>query len=378
MQQEFFGFDSIKKLKELFNEYESRHVFLVTGKKSFRLSGTEDKIKSLLGETRYTQFNAFSTNPDIHEVKQGIDLFKSCNPDIVVGIGGGSVLDMAKTVNVLAIHKGDAELYIVGKKKLEKPGRPLIAIPTTSGTGSEATHFATIYIDKNKYSLGDRELTLPTISIVDPSLTESMPRYLTASTGLDALCQGIESLWAVNSTEESRKYAKEVVKIAVNTIEKAVNNPDKESRLNMAKAAHSSGKAINISKTTACHSISYPITSYFGVAHGHAVALTMPQIIEFNSKVSEKDCNDKRGEDFVKARVNEIIELLDAEDAIDAKRNFQTLMKKIGVEGKLGRLNIDYNGSRLIIDKGFTPDRMNNNPRVVMKDDLEKIMDEIL
>jgi len=378
MQQEFFGFGSIKKLKELFDEHKPRHVFLITGKKSFSLSGTEDKVKSLLGETRYTQFNSFSVNPDIHEVKKGIDLFKSCNPDIVIGIGGGSVIDMAKTVNILAIHNGEIELYITNKKKLEKQGMPLITIPTTSGTGSEATHFATIYIDKNKNSLGDRKLTLPTISIIDPSLTESMPRYLTASTGLDALCQGIESLWAVDSTEESRKYAKEAVKIAINTIEKAVNNPDKESRLNMAKAAHLSGKAINISKTTACHSISYPITSYFGVAHGHAVALTMPQIIEFNSKVSEKDCNDKRGEDFVKARVNEIIELLYAEDAIDAKQKFQTLMKKIGIKGRLGRLGIDYNGSRLIIDKGFTPDRMNNNPRVVMKDDLKKIMDEIL
>ena len=378
MQQEFFGFDSIKKLKELFNKYEPRHVFLVTGKKSFRLSGTEDKVKSLLGKIRYTQFNEFAANPDIREVKQGINLFKSCNPDIVVGIGGGSALDMAKTVNVLADHSEKIELYTIGKTKLEKPGRPLIAIPTTSGTGSEATYFATIYIGKKKYSIGDKALTLPTVSIVDPYLTESMPKYLTASTGLDALCQGIESLWAVDSTEESRRYAKKAVKIVVNTIEKAVNNPDKESRLNMAKAAHLSGKAINISKTTSCHSISYPITSYFGISHGHAVALTIPQLIEFNSRVSEKDCNDKRGENFVKARIKEIIGLLDAEDAVGAKRNFQTLMKKIGVEDRLGRLNIDYNGSRLIIDNGFTPDRMNNNPRVVIKDDLEKIMDEIL
>jgi alcohol dehydrogenase class IV len=378
MQKEFFGYDSLQNVQEILDEYDVKKFFLVTGKKAYTLSGAEKKIRPFLKDKIVMIFNDFSPNPHMDEVVKGIEQYNKINPDMVIAVGGGSVLDMGKMINLLANNSGNPLDYVKRLKKYTTQGKPFVAIPTTSGTGSESTHFATVYIDKTKYSLADKRLLLPTVSIVDPALTESMTRYLTASTGLDALCQGIESLWAVDSTGESRMYAKEAVTIAVHTIENVVNNPDKTSRLNMAKAAHLSGKAINISKTTACHSISYPITSYFGISHGHAVALTMGQLIEFNSNMSEKDCGDKRGENFVKARVNEIIGLLAAKGAIGAKQNFQTLMKKVGVESRLSRLNIDYNGSRLIVDNGFTPDRMSNNPRVLMKDDLEKIMDEIL
>ncbi|UCH72496.1 MAG: phosphonoacetaldehyde reductase [Thermoplasmatales archaeon] len=378
MHKEFFGFGSIQKLGELIEKYQARKIFLVTGKNSFILSGAEQKIKQHTEKIKCTQFNSFGNNPDINEVKHGISIFKKINPDLVIAVGGGSVIDMAKSVNVLSYQDGKIEEYSIGKKKLKNPGKPLIAIPTTSGTGSEVTYFATIYIDKTKYSLGDKNLTLPSISIVDPSLTESLTKYLTASTGLDALCQGIESFWAVNSTKKSRKCATEAIDIAFKNIEKTVKNPDKESRLNMAKAAHLSGKAINISKTTACHSISYPITSYFGISHGHAVALTMPQFIEFNSQVSEKDCNDKRGVKLVKNRINEIIEIMGCKDIYDVKKKFQNLMREIRVGNKLSELNMDIKSIELIIEKGFTADRMNNNPRKVTEEALRKILEEIL
>jgi len=378
VQREFFGFNAIFKLKDLCDEYKPKHIFLVTGQKSFFLSGAEKKIRSILEKIAFTRFDSFSVNLNISEVRQGIVLFKKVNPDLVIAIGGGSAIDMAKIVNVLSAHGGEPEEYIIGSKKLEKSGKTLIAIPITAGTGSDATYFATIYIDKTKYSLGDRYLTMPTVSIVDPSLTESMPKYLTASTGLDALCQGVESMWSINSTDESRKYAKESVSIAFKNIEKAVNNPSKDARLNMAKAAHLSGKAINISKTTACHSISYPITSYFGVSHGHSVALTIPSFIEFNGRVSEKDCNDSRGAHFVKKQMHEIIRLMDCKDDQDAKNRFQKMMMELGVKTKFSELKINKKGVALIIEKGFTPERMNNNPRKVTREDLKVILEELL
>jgi len=377
MQKEFFGYDSLQNIQEILDEYNAEKIFLVTGKKAYTLSGAEKKIRHFLKNKTVTIFNDFSPNPHMDEVVKGIEQYKKSDPDMVIAVGGGSVLDIGKIINLLASNSDNPFDYIKRLKNPTTQGKPFVAIPTTSGTGSESTHFATVYVDKKKYSLADEKLLLPTVSIVDPSLTESMPRYLTASTGLDALCQGIESLWAVNSTEESRSYAQEAVQIAINTIEKVVNNPDKTSRLDMAKAAHLSGKAINISKTTACHSISYPITSYFGVAHGHAVALTMPQIIEFNSNVSENDCNDKRGVRFVKERLNEIINLMGCENTADVKNFIQTLMGKIGIELRLRRLNIDDDGRKLIVDKGFTPDRMDNNPRLVLKEDIQNMLDEI-
>ncbi len=377
MQKEFCGYDSLKSVQKILDEYEVKKIFLVTGKKAYNLSGAEKKNRHFLKDKIVTIFNDFLPNANMDEVVKGIDQYNKTKPDMVIAVGGGSVLDMGKIINLLANNSGNPFDYVKRLKKPTMQGKPFVAIPTTSGTGSESTHFATVYVDKKKYSLADEKLLLPTVSIVDPSLTESMSRYLTASTGLDALCQGIESLWAVNSTEESRSYAQEAVKIAVNTIEKAVNYPDKESRLNMAKAAHLSGKAINISKTTACHSISYPITSYFGVAHGHAVALTLPQIIEFNSNVSENDCNDKRGVCFVRERLNKIISLMSCDNAIDAKTYFQELMEKIGVSHRLNKLNINQKDIELIIENGFTPDRMNNNPRIMTWGHIQKIMDEI-
>ena len=350
---------------------------MVTGKKGYVLSGAEKKINSLLKSKIKNIFNDFSPNPNITEVEKGIKLYKKFNPDMMITVGGGSVIDMGKTINLLANNTGRPIDYIKGLKKPKNKGNTHIPIPTTSGTGSEATYFATIYIDKKKYSIGDKKITLPQVSIVDPALTESMPKSLTATTGLDALCQGIESYWAVNSTKTSIKYAKEAILLALNNIEKAVNKPDKNSRLNMAKAAHLSGKAINISKTTASHSISYPITSYYNVPHGHAVALTIGQLIEFNYNISNKNCIDKRGVDFVKNRLREIINLLGCNNAYEAKIFIQKLMEKIGLNHQLSRLNIDEDGQRLIVDKGFTPDRMNNNPRIVLKKDIENILYEI-
>jgi len=378
MKREFFGYGSISNLQEIIDSYKAKNVFLVTGKKSYKLSGAEKTIKPFLKDLKYTHYNQFSANPDIKDVKNGIELYKKVNPDLVIAIGGGSVLDIAKAISVLSDQDNEPVYFIKGEKKLEKKGKPIVAIPATAGTGSEATRFSTIYIDKKKYSLSHEKFTLPSFSIIDPSLTESMPQYLTAVTGLDALCQAIESIWSVNSTNESERFAEQAVKLAFNNIKKAVKNPDKESRLNMAKAANLSGKAINISKTTACHSISYPITSFFDIAHGHAVVLTMPEIIEFNYNVSISDCNDKRGVEFVKKQMDKIFKLLDAIDEKDAKNKFYDLMKEIDVKTKLSDFNIDKKGVELIIKEGFTPDRMNNNPRKITKQQLNVILERIL
>ena len=378
MKREFFGYGSISNLQEIIDSYNAKNVFLVTGKKSYKLSGAEKTIKPFLKDLKYTHYNQFSANPDIKDVKNGIELYKKVNPDLVIAIGGGSVLDIAKAISVLSDQDNEPESFIKGEKKLEKKGKPIVAIPATAGTGSEATRFSTIYIDKKKYSLSHEKFTLPSVSIIDPFLTESMPQYLTAVTGLDALCQAIESIWSVNSTNESERFAEQAVKLAFNNIRKAVKSPDKESRLNMAKAANFSGKAINISKTTACHSISYPITSFFDIPHGHAVVLTMPEIIEFNYNVSISDCNDKRGVEFVKKQMDKIFKLLDAIDEKDAKNKFYDLMKEIDVKTKLSDFDIDKKGIEIIIKEGFTPDRMNNNPRKITKQQLNVILERIL
>ena len=380
MQEEFFGFGTIDKLSGIINRFDAKKIFLVTGKKSFFSSGAQNKIEKILGGISYTRF-AVSGNPRLELIENGIKAFQKFNPDIVIAIGGGSAIDAAKIINALSYQNDRPEEYIKGKKlecnDNDKCAKPLIAIPTTAGTGSESTHFATIYIEKKKYSLADKHLMLPTISIVDPSLTESLPQYVTATTGLDAICQGIESFWSINSNRESREYAIEAVKIGLENIEKAVNNPDQISRLNMAKAAHLSGKAINISKTTACHSVSYPLTSHFGVPHGHAVALIMPSFLEFNSLVSEGDCSDGRGVGFVMKRMSEIFSIMGVKDGTEAKEKFSDLLNNILEKTRLRDFGIDRKDLEMLLKESFTPNRMNNNPRRVSKEGLRKILEDI-
>ena len=210
-------------------------------------------------------------------------------------MGGGSVLDIGKSVSIFSTNKGNIEDYLFKKISFRKKGIPLILIPTTAGTGSEATHFAVIFKEKTKYSLADEKFIQGDYIIVDPELTYSLPKRVTAYTGMDAFCQGVESFWNINSTDESKEYAKKAIKLIMNNIEKAVNSPDEESRYNMAIAANYAGKAINITKTTATHAISYPITSYFNVPHGLAVALTISSMIIFNAGVNKNDVLDPRG-----------------------------------------------------------------------------------
>jgi alcohol dehydrogenase class IV len=195
---------------------------------------------------------------------------------------------------------------------------------------------------------------------------------------MDALTQAIESFWNINSTLESKNYSKKAIKLVMENLLDAVVNPDKKSRLNMAVAANYAGKAINVTKTTACHAISYPITSYFNVPHGHAVALTLPPMIVYNSNVNEDDVLDSRGVKFVKETMKELISILGASNALKAKEDVSQLMKNIDLETKLGELGIKTKEHiNVIIKNGFNPERVKNNPRKLDEYQLRKILEEI-
>ena len=198
---------------------------------------------------------------------------------------------------------------------------------------------------------------LPDWAIVDAQFTNRLPSFITATTGMDALSQGIESYWSVRATDESKQYATEAIKIALQHLRDAVQRPDDVSRNGMAKAAHLSGKAINISKTTACHAMSYPLTSHYGIPHGHAVALTLPQIILFNNN-------------------REIIELLGAANAEEAAKAVEDLMKDIGLATRLHELGIQEKDIPMLVD-GMSLERAGNNPRGFGKEDAQTVLQNI-
>ena len=372
-QKVFRGRGSAGRLPEIMDGGRVSRVFLVTDPDAFILSGAETALKGFLSGLTVIHFSDFAVNPRIEDIKTGMQLFSDNPCDLIIGVGGGSSLDIAKALSILIEQDGDIRTIIKDGGELNPRRIPTVLIPTTAGTGSEATQFAVVYIEKTKYSLAHPTILADTI-FLDPTLTDTMPPYLTATTGMDAFCQAVESFWSVRSTEESRKFSRKALVYILPAFEKAVNNPDDESRDRMLYGSHEAGKAINIAKTTMAHALSYAFTSYFNIPHGHAVALTLPYFFEFNSGVDENSCQDPRGNNFVRARMEELFHLLGVEDAGQAKKLFYGLMARTGLESDLSQMGLGPEASELIIKTGFNRQRAANNPRRVTKEDFRSLM----
>lgn len=371
------GQGSINNLTEILRENRPGHIFLVTGKNSFVASGAETLLRKIISPFPNTRFSDFEVNPKLEDIQKGVEQLKTSGSDYIIGIGGGSVMDTAKAISVLACNHGNAEDFVKGKKALSDDKIPTTIIPTTAGTGSESTHFSVVYIGKTKYSLAG-EAMLPDVAVLDHGFTHGLSPGITAFTGMDALCQGIESFWSVNSTEESRRFSEKAITFALSSLEKAVNDPDDASRETMLLASNYAGRAINIAKTTAAHAVSYPFTSYFNIPHGHAVALTLPHFIEFNHEVDEYSVQDKRGFSFTKQRIKELLEIMGCRSARGAKNHMVDLMRKIGLETRLSHLGMSGKDIEIIIENGFNPQRVKNNPRQLTESQLRTLLESIL
>ena len=357
VQELFEGKGSLAHLGKLAEEQSWKKLFVVTDKNSWTLSGAEKIIVPLFPPESLFFFDSFDPNPKLEDALRGIDYFLEVNPDVIIAAGGGSAIDMAKLINGLSSDRNNMSDYVTGKKKLEKKAVPLVAVPTTAGTGSEATHFAVVYMDKVKYSLADK-LLKPSFVILDPGLVMSVPPYITACTLMDALCQAMESLWSVNSTEESDKYAEEAVKLILDN-SPAENGLSVETRKNHQKAAYLAGKAIDITKTTAAHALSYYLTSYHNIPHGHAVGLMFGWVFAQNCGVNEDNCNDGRGEERVRKRLAFIRKLFSASDTEDFINKFYVFMEKIGLKTDA----VDFSEqTALKLLKSVNAERLGNNP----------------
>jgi alcohol dehydrogenase class IV len=372
-QNLYFGYGSHKKLKAILKEYSPKRIFLVTGKTSFTLSGAEELIGKIINKYEHIRFYDFDNNPKLEDIEKGINIYKREKCYFIIGVGGGSVMDTAKAISILVTQKNNIKEIIKNESSLEERKIPLIMIPTTAGSGSESTHFSSVYIDKIKYSL-THDSMIPDYAILDPTFTENLPACITAYTGMDALCQAVESFWSIKSTEESKFYSKQAIDLILPNIIRVVNNPDKKARGKMLKGSNLSGKAINIAETTAAHAVSYPITSYFNIPHGHAVALTLPHFIVFNCDVKLKNLKDKRGLIFVKDKLNELLNIIKVRTPSEAREKFLNIMGKIKLETDLLKLGIDNDGIEIIVKNGFNSQRMKNNPRIVYKEDIRTLL----
>lgn len=354
---------------EVLKEISPKKIFVVCGKDSFYKSGSSDFIESSLKPNfEFSIFNDFNVNPNFDDIIKGTKQFIRENCDLIVAIGGGSTIDMAKSINVFQANNKFDLTELVKSNKIAKVGVPLIAIPTTAGSGSESTKFAVIYLDSVKYSI-DHEKILPEIVFLNSGFLLSQTRYLRTVSGLDALCQAIESYWSVNSTVKSKVYAKEAIKLLIGNLESSITEPSLITSAIILRASNLAGKAINISKTTAPHAISYFLTSNYGIPHGQAVFLTLPHIFEFNYSVSSGDSNDERGVKYVKKSLEEICQLLNVKTVNDAKLLLLNLGKNLGIEMSFNKLGISLDG----LYEKINFERVKNNPRKITKELIKSI-----
>jgi alcohol dehydrogenase class IV len=362
------------ELENLFSNYSAKKIFLVTGKSSYKLSGAEEFIDKISKEIDFIRFSDFEQNPKYEDAVKGVTLYQQSNCDIIVAIGGGSVIDMAKLINIFSANNDLDDLEIVKKSKLiTKKGKLLIAIPTTAGTGSEATHFAVVYHNKKKYSVA-HQFILPEVVGLNSKFTLTQPKYLTACAGLDALSQAIESYWSVGANNESKIFAKQAIELLICNLEDTVNKPNTIIRKAVMQGAYLAGKAINITKTTAPHAISYAFTTYFSIPHGHAVFLTLPQFFVANDKVTELNVNDSRGKEYVQKTMKELYDLLKVNSANEAKDLLEDLLNKIGLEKSYAKLGINGEEEIQLIMSSINTERLKNNPVNLSKEEIKTIL----
>jgi alcohol dehydrogenase class IV len=351
--------DSLSSVPTVLESLRPARLFVVLDEPAYVASGAQDVLESFLQQYATTRFTQFELNPKLEDVQRGVETYRDAHPDVVIALGGGTAIDLAKLIGGLAAQSDSARDLAMGLASIQVAGKPLMAIPTTAGTGSEATHFAVVYVDGKKYSVAHPSL-LPDYAVVDPKLTESLPRRITAATGLDAFCQAIESIWAVAANEESLQYATEAARLAFANLETATNAPTPEARRAMCRASHLAGKAINITKTTAPHALSYYLTSRYGIPHGFAVAITLAPMLAFNAGVTDDDCTDPRGAVAVRERIARILNVLGTETVEDACQAIVTLLSRVECSG-LEEI-VDPRCLIAVVESANL-ERLSNNPR---------------
>ena len=357
-----FGVDCIKKIGDLIREFDPRKILIVSGQKTIE----RHNFKSYLEDYKFAVYRV-KPRVTVQAVESGLNFFKKNNADLIIGFGGGSAIDTGKAIAILSKNTGSVRDYLFKKEAIKNNGLPFIAIPTTSGTGSEVTRYASIIDEKNKEKKSlSHEFLCPDAALVDPKFILTLPPRITAITGMDALSQGMEAYWSVNASLESDVYALSCIKLAFENLEKAYNNPENiKFREHMCKASLLSGVAITHTRTTIVHSVSYPITTYFNVPHGLACSLILPYFMEFNSEAAPE-------------KILKISQIMGAKNVSEGIMKLKQLIAAIGLETRLSELGIKKEDIEIIIKKGFRPDRANRNPRKVTEVDLREILMKII
>lgn len=349
-------YNGIEHLQESLNG--ATKVFLVCDS-SFPFLSIKEDIENM--GVPYVIFSDFTPNPLYEQVCKGIDLFQITKCNTILAVGGGSAIDVAKCIKlaVLAREGNNAIIPPLVNTRVECDGSkiPFIAIPTTAGTGSESTHNAVMYYEGAKQTVTNDGI-LPDIAILEPKVLKTLPLYQKKCTMMDALCQGIESWWSVNSTEESYEYSRKCIELIMANWRKYIFENDDEAAANIMLGANYGGRAINITATTAAHAMSYKITSLYKLPHGHAVSLGLPEIWEYMIGHLDK-CIDARGSEYLVSIFSKIAQAMYCQTPADAIASLRQMLNDMDIQKPISDNRIS---DISLLVSSVNPIRLKNNP----------------
>ena len=351
--------NGLAQLPAILKEVGCEKLFLVVDS-SYPFLNIRDAIEALPVKER-VMFSDFTPNPLYEQVCNGIELLKKSNCDAILAVGGGSAIDVAKCIKlaVLAEEGNAAIIPPLVSTRVECDGTklPFIAIPTTAGTGSESTHNAVMYYEGAKQTVTN-DGVLPDYAVLEPSVLKTLPLYQKKCTMMDALCQGIESWWSVNSTEESYEYSRKAIELIMANWRKYIFDNDDEAAKQIMLAANYGGRAINITQTTAAHAFSYKITSLYKLPHGHAVAVCLPEIWEYMIGHMDK-CIDSRGQEYLGSIFNKIAHSMGSENPKNAIVLFREMLVDMEMKNPEARNKED---EIEVLSHSVNSVRLKNNP----------------
>lgn len=387
-----FGNGAIGQLDSILQRLKAKNILLVTDP-GIKNAGIVDRISSLLEHANYETVIYDQVVPE-PPVDSAMDCFKFAESqmdiDAVIGLGGGSSIDMAKIVALLVAHGGHPLDYYGGENQVPGPIAPLVAIPTTAGTGSEVTSVAVLTDVENNLKVGISDNYLrPTVALLDPELTLGLPAYVTACSGIDALSHAIEAYTAKpsayiqaegnilfqGSIPISDALAYSAIELIATNLPLAVQQGSNlEARSNMLMGSLLAGMSFSNAGTAAAHALAYPIGGLVKSPHGEVTGLLLPYVMEYNSVVETEKM----------VRISHAFNvnsdgLSDKEAALAASKAVLTLLGEIGLPTKLTEIGIKEEDIPEIAEKTLQIDRLiRNNSRVPTQHSLEELLRKAL
>lgn len=325
----YFGNDKVKTLPQIIDFFGFERGVLVCSN-TLKSNGTADEIMKSCGDRLVAVFHDIRPNPTTDNVNDCVKVLRQSKAQFAVALGGGSPMDCCKAACAIALGDDVIESYHTGGKAVDKNEViPMIAVATTSGTGSEITNISVLTdLNKNVKSTMNDPLMYPVAAVVDPVLTLSVPPKVTASTGLDVLAHALESFWSVLHQPICESCSVHAARLVFEYLYKAFTEPDNlEAREKMAEASIVAGVAFSNPRTAGSHACSFPLTNLYGVPHGEACAMTLDYFTRFNAEAEggrlhrfARDCG-----------FEDAYKMADAITGLKKKMGMAMTLSKIGV-----------------------------------------------